>query len=42
VNAGVEMVTMIEVNRASEANQKVSQSGDSMLGTLINQYSRVG
>jgi flagellar basal-body rod protein FlgG len=42
VNAVVEMVNMIEVNRAYEANQKVIQSGDSMLGTLINQYSRVG
>jgi flagellar basal-body rod protein FlgG len=42
VNAVVEMVNMIEVNRAYEANQKVVQSGDSMLGTLINQYARVG
>ncbi|MDR2865260.1 MAG: flagellar hook-basal body protein [Spirochaetaceae bacterium] len=42
VNAVVEMVNMIEVNRAYEANQKVVQSGDSMLGTLINQYARLG
>ncbi|GMO46584.1 MAG: flagellar basal-body rod protein FlgF [Termitinemataceae bacterium] len=41
VNAVVEMVQMIEVNRAYEANQKVIQSGDSMLGTLINQVARV-
>jgi flagellar basal-body rod protein FlgG len=41
VNAVVEMVNMIEVNRAYEANQKVIQSGDSMLGTLVNQYARV-
>jgi flagellar basal-body rod protein FlgG len=37
-----EMVQMIEVNRAYEANQKVIQTHDSMLGTLINQFSRVG
>jgi flagellar basal-body rod protein FlgG len=37
----VEMVQMIEVNRAYEANQKVIQSGDAMLGTLINQTARV-
>ena len=36
-----EMVQMIEVNRAYEANQKVIQTHDSMLGTLINQYARV-
>jgi flagellar basal-body rod protein FlgG len=35
------MVNMIEVNRAYEANQKVIQSSDSMLGTLINQVARV-
>jgi flagellar basal-body rod protein FlgG len=35
-----EMVQMIEVNRAYEANQKVIQSHDSLLGTLINQYAR--
>jgi flagellar basal-body rod protein FlgG len=42
VDPVVEMVQMIEVNRAYEANQKVIQSGDSMLGTLINQVARVG
>jgi flagellar basal-body rod protein FlgG len=31
------MVEMIEVNRAYEANQKVIQNSDSMLGVLINQ-----
>ncbi|MDR1389711.1 MAG: flagellar hook-basal body protein [Treponema sp.] len=36
----VEMVQMIEVNRAYEANSKVIQSHDSLLGTLINQYAR--
>ncbi|MDR0496237.1 MAG: flagellar basal-body rod protein FlgF [Treponema sp.] len=36
-----EMVQMIEVNRAYEANQKVIQTHDSMLGTLINQVARV-
>ncbi|GMO36141.1 MAG: flagellar basal-body rod protein FlgF [Termitinemataceae bacterium] len=42
VNPVIEMVQMIEVNRAYEANQKVIQSGDSMLGTLLNQVARVG
>ena len=37
-----EMVQMIEVNRAYEANQKVIQSHDSMLGVLINQFAKVG
>jgi flagellar basal-body rod protein FlgG len=37
-----EMVRMIEVNRAYEANQKTIQSGDTMLGTLINQVLRFG
>ena len=37
-----EMVQMIEVNRAYEANQKVIQAHDSMLGVLINQVARVG
>ncbi|GMO59357.1 MAG: flagellar basal-body rod protein FlgF [Termitinemataceae bacterium] len=41
VNPVIEMVQMIEVNRAYEANQKVIQSGDNMLGTLINQIARV-
>jgi flagellar basal-body rod protein FlgG len=42
VDPVLEMVHMIEVNRAYEANQKVIQSGDSMLGTLINQVARIG
>jgi flagellar basal-body rod protein FlgG len=37
VDPVVEMVQMIEVNRAYEANQKVIQTEDSALGTLINQ-----
>ena len=37
-----EMVQMIEINRAYEANQKVVQTHDSMLGVLINQVRRVG
>jgi flagellar basal-body rod protein FlgG len=41
VDVVTEMVQMIEVNRAYEANQKVIQSEDSMLGTLINQVARV-
>jgi flagellar basal-body rod protein FlgG len=40
VDPVVEMVQMIEVNRAYEANQKVILSHDSLLGTLINQYAR--
>ena len=36
-----EMVQMIEINRAYEANQKVIQGHDSMLGILINQTARV-
>jgi flagellar basal-body rod protein FlgG len=36
-----EMVQMIEVNRAYEANQKAIQAHDTMLGVLINQTSRV-
>lgn len=36
VNVVNEMVQMIEVNRAYEANQKTIQSGDSMMGTLWN------
>jgi flagellar basal-body rod protein FlgG len=42
VDPVLEMVQMIEVNRAYEANQKVIQTSDSMLGTLINQVARVG
>lgn len=34
VNVVNEMVQMIEVNRAYEANQKTIQTGDSMMGTL--------
>jgi flagellar basal-body rod protein FlgG len=41
VDPVVEMVRMIEVNRAYEANQKIIQAGDTMLGTLINQVSRI-
>jgi flagellar basal-body rod protein FlgG len=36
-----EMVQMIEINRAYEANQKVIQAHDAMLGVLINQVRRV-
>jgi flagellar basal-body rod protein FlgG len=42
VDPVVEMVQMIEVNRAYEANQKVIQSEDAMFGILINQVSRIG
>jgi flagellar basal-body rod protein FlgF len=42
VNPVLEMVRMIEVNRAYEANQKSIQSEDSMLGRLINETARVG
>jgi flagellar basal-body rod protein FlgF len=42
VNPVLEMVRMIEVNRAYEANQKTIQSEDSMLGKLINETARVG
>lgn len=41
VNAVTEMVQMIEVNRAYEANQKVVQAADAMLGKLINEVIRV-
>jgi flagellar basal-body rod protein FlgG len=41
VNPVTEMINMIEVNRAYEANQRVIHTADSLLGTLINQYSRV-
>jgi flagellar basal-body rod protein FlgG len=40
VDAVVEMVQMIEVNRSYEANQKVIQTHDQMLGTLIGQYAK--
>jgi flagellar basal-body rod protein FlgG len=42
VDPVVEMVQMIEVNRAYEANQKVIQNSDSMLGVLINQTAKFG
>jgi len=41
VNPVLEMVRMIEVNRAYEANQKTIQSEDSMLNKLINEVVRV-
>lgn len=41
VNAVQEMVEMIEVNRAYEANQKVIQSHDQLMGKLINEAVRV-
>ncbi len=41
VNPVTEMVQMIEVNRAYEANQKVVQAEDAMLGKLINEVVRV-
>jgi len=42
VDPVIEMVQMIEVNRSYEANQKVIQSEDSALGTLINQVAKFG
>jgi flagellar basal-body rod protein FlgG len=42
VDPVVEMVHMIEVNRAYEANQKVIQTEEAALGTLINQVAKVG
>ena len=41
VNPVTEMVQMIEVNRIYEANQKVIQAHDTLLGRLINEVSRV-
>jgi flagellar basal-body rod protein FlgG len=41
VNAVTEMVEMIEVNRAYEANQKMIQTEDSLLGKLLNEVMRV-
>ncbi|HAE22286.1 MAG TPA: flagellar biosynthesis protein FlgC [Spirochaetaceae bacterium] len=41
VNVVSEMVKMIEVNRAYEANQKTIQSQDSSLGKLINEVVRL-
>jgi len=42
VDPVIEMVQMIEVNRAYEANQKVIQTEESILGTLINQVAKFG
>jgi flagellar basal-body rod protein FlgG len=42
VNPVLEMVRMIEVNRAYEANQKTIQAEDSMLGKLINETAKIG
>jgi flagellar basal-body rod protein FlgG len=41
VDPVMEMVQMIEVNRAYEANQKIIQTQDAALGTLLNQVARV-
>jgi len=41
VDPVMEMVKMIEVNRAYEANQRMIQAEDSALGVLINQVARV-
>lgn len=41
VNPVTEMVRMIEVNRAYDANQKTIQSEDALLGKLINEVIRV-
>jgi len=41
VNPVTEMVNMIEVNRAYEANQRVIQTHDSLTGRLINEAVRV-
>jgi flagellar basal-body rod protein FlgG len=40
VDPVTEMVQMIEVNRAYEANQKMIQTEESALGTLINQVAK--
>ena len=42
VDPVLEMVKMIEINRAYEANQRVIQTEEEMLGTLINQVARFG
>jgi len=42
VDPVLEMVQMIEVNRAYEANQKVIQTEEQALGTLINQVAKFG
>jgi flagellar basal-body rod protein FlgG len=41
VNPVLEMVNMIEVNRAYEANQKTIQAEDTMLGKLINDVAKL-
>ncbi len=41
VNAVVEMVRMIEVNRAYEANQKAVHTVDGMVGKLLNEVIKV-
>jgi flagellar basal-body rod protein FlgG len=41
VNVVTEMVQMIEVQRTYEANQKMIQTQDSLLGRLINEAIRV-
>jgi flagellar basal-body rod protein FlgF len=41
VNSVTEMVDMIEVNRAYEANQKTIQTEDSLLGKLFNEVMKV-
>jgi flagellar basal-body rod protein FlgF len=41
VNAVREMVDMIEVNRAYDANQKTVQTEDSLMGKLFNEVMRV-
>lgn len=42
VNPVTEMVAMIEVNRAYEANQKVIDSQDQAVGRLLNEVMRLG
>ncbi len=41
VDPVLEMVNMIEVNRAYEANQRVIQTTDAMVGKLINEVTKV-
>ncbi len=41
VNPVIEMVNMIEVNRAYEANQKTIQAVDNLLGKLINDVAKI-
>jgi flagellar basal-body rod protein FlgG len=41
INPVTEMVQMIEVNRAYEANQKTIQTHDQLLGRLVNEVMRV-